>query len=75
MTTLKTAVKQTSIKRPVPQVPRVAVIYTFDGNNIQRLGSTGDYDRRLKRPLQRCALRKFHVTDDPNTRDQIAKSA
>ena len=21
--------------------------------------------------LQRCALRKFHVTDDQNTRDQI----
>ena len=36
------------------------------------LRSAGDNDRRIKTLLlQRCALRKFHVADGQNTRDQI----
>ena len=41
-------------------------------SNNQRLWSAGDNDQRSKRfLLKRCALRKFHATDCPNTRDQI----
>ena len=35
-------------------------------------GSAGDNDRTL---LHRCALRKFHMTDSQNTRDQITSDA
>ena len=41
-------------------------------NTNQRLRSAGDNDGRSKRfLLQRCAFRKFHVTDAQNTREQI----
>ena len=41
-------------------------------SNNQRLGSVGDNDRKFKRfQLQRCALRKFHVTHGQKTRDQF----
>ena len=44
-----------------------SVIYLPTSNN-QRLRSTGGFFTLL---LHRCALRKFHVTDSQNTRDQI----
>ena len=40
-------------------------------SNNQRLRSVGDNDQRSNVLLKRCALRKFHATDCPNTRDQI----
>ena len=48
-------------------------------SNNQRLRSAGNNDRRSKplsalvktHLLQRCALRKFYVTDGQNTRDQV----
>ena len=45
---------------------------TINTSNNQRLRSAGDNDRKVKTLLlQRCALRKFHVTDGQNTRDTI----
>ena len=40
-------------------------------SNNQRLRSAGDNDQRSNVLLKHCALRKFHATDCPNTRDQI----
>ena len=50
----------------------------FDNNctsNNQTLRSAGDNDQSSKRFCSnvRCALRKFHVTDGQNTRDQITR--
>ena len=48
--------------------------FRLNTSNNQRLGSVGDNDRKFKRfQLQRCALRKFHVTDGQNTRVQITR--
>ena len=45
---------------------------TINTSNNQRLRSAGDNDRKVKTLLlQRCALRKFHLTDGQNTRDTI----
>ena len=43
---------------------------TINTSNNQRLRSAGDNDRKVKTLLlQRCASRKFHVTDGQNTRN------
>ena len=39
---------------------------------ITKVRQYGRLRSKVETPLlQRCALRKFHVTDDQNTRDQI----
>ena len=51
------------------------VILNLESTGLTHLESeirVGDNDRRSKAfLLHRCALRKFHVTDTQNTRDQI----
>ena len=51
---------------------RCIIFNSLHTNNNQRIRSADDNDQRSKCfLLQRCALRKFHVTDSQNMRDQI----